>query len=171
MEPYRLKRWEIGSSPNNAVRFFTCARPGRSNGPKGFVSDHLVSTWVCGLPGPDTAIISLLGHKPGPKKVSEFSFYSFCGGFDTPNERRSQTTFQEWLDHQHKDLQIIVREYPTIDCPQVPSEKLAAIASGLWDLISIGRTVVVMDSGGVQRTGKVRMYLNAREAEQQDGGD
>ena len=163
MEPHNLKRWRVVTSPKIIAHFFTCARPGRSKGPKGSVSDDLVSTWVRGLPGPKTVVISLLGRKSGPKKRSEFSFYSFCGGFDTPSERGNQPTFQEWLDDRHEALQILLREHPTIDCPKVPYERLDAIAREVCDLIREGHSVVVVDSGGVQRTGAVSRHMNATE--------
>ena len=163
MEPHKLKRWRVVTSQKRIAHFFTCARPGRSKGPKVSVSDDLVSTWVRGLPGPNTAIISLLGRKLGPKKRSEFSFYSFCGGFDTPSERGRQPTFQEWLDDRHEALQILVREHPTVDCPKVLYEKLEAIAQDVCYLIREGHSVIVVDSGGVQRTGAVSRHMNATE--------
>ena len=92
MEPYNLKMWKIDTSQGDIVYFHTCARPGRSKGPKGRVSDQIVSAWISGLPGPDIAIVSLLGRKQGHKGNSEFSYYSFSGGFDTCSERGSQPT-------------------------------------------------------------------------------
>ena len=100
MEPYRLKRWRIDGSPN-PVHFFTCARPGRSSynykKKDNSVSDVIVSKWVCGLPKPNAVIVSLLGRKPTKGNPSEFSFYSFCGGWDTPSERRNKPTLEEWV--------------------------------------------------------------------------
>ena len=77
MEPYNLKMWKIDTSQGDIAYFHTSARPGRSKGPKGRVSDQIVSAWVSGLPGPDIAIVSLLGRKQGHKGNSEFSYYSF----------------------------------------------------------------------------------------------
>ena len=163
MEPYRLRTWKVNPSPNSEAYFYTCARPGRSNGPNGQVSDTIVSTWVRGLPGPDTAIILLLGRKDGQEGMSEFSFYSFCGGFDTPSERKNQPTFQEWLNQRHEDLQVLVHEHPTYDFQKLSPEKLADISADFWDLVSAHRTVVVVDSGGQTRTSEVCKYLDAVE--------
>ena len=161
MEPHNLKRWMIVSSSSKNCFFYTCARPGRSMGLKGTIPDDLVSTWVRGLPGPNTAVVSLLGHKPGPKKLSEFSFYSFSSGLDTPSERNDQPTFQEWLDSRHGSLAILVREHPTVDGHKVPYEKLKTIAEDVWNLMDMGHSVVAVDSGGVQRTGALSTHLNA----------
>ena len=164
MEPYRLRLCRINSSPN-PVHFFTCARPGRStyNYKKkdNRVFDVTVSQWVCGLPGPNTAIVSLLGRKPKQGNQSEFSFYSFCGGWDTPSERRNKPTLQEWLRERHEELHILVREFPTNDLCNIPTEELGAMADEIRELISRDHTVVVVDSGGVVRIGQVRKLMNA----------
>ena len=165
MEPYKLQRWRISISPDCDAWFFTCARPGRSKGPDGDVPDFLVSAWVGGLPGPNTMIISLLGRKRDRKKLSEFSYYSFYGEWDTPSERKNKPSFQEWLDQRPKDLQILVCEHPTFDYDRrpIPPYRLAAIECDVRRLVSEGRTVVVMDSGGVGRTGEVCEYMKATE--------
>ena len=163
LEPYRLRRWRITISPDNAAFFYTCARPGRSKGPFGQIADDLVSTWVLGLPGPDTAVVSLLGRKRGPKGPSEFSFYSFYGEDDSPSERGNRPSFQEWLDQQHSHLSVLIREHPTYDFCSIDPEKLAAIAAEIVDLIIAGRTVVVVDSGGQTRTGAVCRDMKAVE--------
>ena len=163
MEPYRLRRWTLGSSPNGFSHLYTCARPGRSKGADLSVPDDLVSAWVRNLPGPDTVIVSLLGRKGGREGMSEFSFYSFCGGFDEYSERKKQPTFQEWLDQRHGKLQILVREHPTYDFRAIDAETLDAIAADIRNLISAGRMVVVVDSGGQTRTNAVCKRLNAVE--------
>ena len=161
MEPVNLRRWRIGLPPNGTGHFFTCGRPGRSNGKEGRVSDDLVSAWISRLPGPKTAIISLLGRKQTQEGLSEFSYYSFCGGFDTPSECRNLPTFQEWLDQRHMGLQILVREHPTIDAGPIPYERLRAIEMDIYDLLLQGRSVVVVDSGGADRTGRVCKHMGA----------
>ena len=164
LEPYRLKQWRIDGG-QNPVHFFTCARPGRSSynykKKDNRVFDATVSEWVSGLPGPNTAIVSLLGRKPTRGNQSEFSFYSFCGGWDTPSERGNKPTLQEWLWDRHKELQILVGEFPTNDLCEIPTEELDAIADEILKLISWGHTVVVVDSGGVGRIGQVRKFMNA----------
>ena len=167
MEPHKLRRWRLDLRPDGYGRFYTCARPGRSMSKTAAVSDEVVSLWVSELvrqlQRTGVVIVSLLGHKPGPSNRSEFSFYSFCGGDDTPTERKTQPTLQQWLDLYHKDLQIRVVEHPTIDCPEIPLDVLTEIAANVLNLIAEGKTVVVMDSGGEQRTGKVRRYMGAVE--------
>lgn len=168
MEPYNIRKCRISISPSCDARFFTCARPGRSKGSDGCVTDELVSAWVKGLPGPNTVIISLLGRKRNRKELSEFSYYSFYGEWDTPPERSDKPSFQEWLERHHKDLQILVREHPTYDRDiynflPIPPFTLAAIESDVRQFVSEGRTVVVMDSGGVGRTGEVCEYMKPTE--------
>src|SRR5437870_1313191 len=85
LKPFRLRQWRAGQA-FGSVRFFTCARPGRTGNEaskSADVADEVVHRWVLGLPGPHPAIVSLLGCKPGGP--SEFSFYSFYGGFDSPS--------------------------------------------------------------------------------------
>jgi hypothetical protein len=97
-------------------------------------------------------VVSLLGHKPDG--TSEFSFYSFFG--------RGQS-FQQWLDREYPEKTIKVVEHPTCDFRPVPKETLAAVASDILNLLSEGRTVVLVDSGGMQRTGQVCRHLGAIE--------
>lgn len=167
MEPYRFRKWKVTVASNKVAYFFTCARPGRSKYQNEDVPDSEVSNWVCRLvdrlPGCDISIVSLLGRKGGSEGPSEFLYYSFCGEFDTPSERRNQPTFQEWLDQRHEALEINVREHPTYDYLRIPLVKLEPIAEDILDLMSSGRTVVVVDSGGEQRTRKVCEYINAVE--------
>lgn len=159
MEPYRLRRWRRGSSPDK-VAFFTCARPGRSTGAQGRISDELVDKWVEKIPGnTETSIVSLLGRKQRADGISEFSFYSFCGGFDSPMERRGRLSFQQWLNQRHAQRSIQVLEHPTIDFQLVPAETLAAIASEIDCLLLARRTVILMDSGGETRTKQVCKHM------------
>lgn len=163
LKPYMMRRWRIGPSPNSH-QFYTCARPGRTGDPKSKnvpVSDELVHRWILGLPGPQTSIVSLLGSKPDG--LSEFSFYSFYGGFDIPSEHPRRLSFQEWLTKWHPDRNIEVREHPTCDFKAIPSETLDAVVSDITNLLTEGRTVVLIDSGGQTRTGRVCNYMGAAE--------
>lgn len=160
MEPYRLRRWRL-PSPHEAVRFFTCARPGRSKSKLSQIPDDLVHKWIRGLPGPETVLVSLLGRKPDG--MSEFAFYSFCGGFESPEERGRRVSFQEWLDRWHRERGIQVVEHPTRDYRSIPPDRLAAIASDIARLAVEGQTVVLVDSGGETRSGAVCRYLGAKE--------
>jgi hypothetical protein len=163
IKPYMLKRWRLDTT-HKPLWFFTCARPGRSGNQASkaaSVSDNLVHRWVLGLPGPSTAIVSLLGRKPDG--TSEFSFYSFHGGFDLPSDRPGCLSFQDWLDKWHRSLSIVLREHPTCDFKPVPPETLKAVSSDIRELASAGRTVVLIDSGGVTRTGMVCRHISAVE--------
>lgn len=166
METHRLKKWTIENA-SDPLYFFTCARPGRSTysykRKNNDVSDTVVSEWVRGLPTPRTAIVSLLGRKPDRGNQSEFSFYSFSGGWDTPSESENKPTFQEWLKRNYQELQILVRGYPTNDLREIPPKQLVGIADDIRELISKGHTVVLMDSGGVGRIGQVCTFMNATE--------
>jgi len=95
------------------------------------VPDNLVQDWVLGLPGPRTAVVSLLGRKHGAEGISEYSFYSFSGGNETNHERRNRTSFQDWLNQHHGDLDIVVRERPTNDFIPIPLETLVSVAADL----------------------------------------
>ena len=154
-EPYRLIRWKP-KGPQLAGQFFTCARPGRSKDAKAKIPDQLVDLWVKGLPASQPVfIVSLLGRKPEPDNRSEFSFYSFRGGFDQPSDRPDCPTFQEWLNKRYGDGRYCVLEYPTVDVKPLASETISEVSAVISSLLQEGRTVVLMDSGGIGRTGKV----------------
>ncbi len=163
IKPYMLKRWRLDTTPL-PLWFYTCARPGRSGksaSKVALVPDDVVHRWVLGLPGPRTAIVSLLGRKPDG--TSEFSFYSFFGGFDRRSDRPRCFSFQEWLNKWHSALSIVLREHPTCDFKPVSPETLDAVGNEICELASEGRTVVVIDSGGVTRTGSVGRHISAVE--------
>jgi len=140
----------------------------------------MVHCWVDGLPGQvGTSIVSLLGRKPARRGIqlrssarrrergarlatdgrSEFAFYSFRGGFDSPDHRPGCPTFQEWLDQWHGDRGLHVFEYATTDVEPLLPEVLAAVSTKIRDLLSEARTVVLVDSGGIGRTGRVCKHL------------
>lgn len=147
-----------------SYHLFTCARPGRTGDPATRhrpVPDELVHRWVLGLPGPKTAIVSLLGQKPDG--LSEFSFYSFYGGFDLPSDHPGRPSFQEWLERWHSNLSILLREHPTVDFQPMPAETLEAVAADIDKLLVAGRTVVLLDSGGQTRTRVVCNHIKATE--------
>lgn len=155
MEPKNLRQWRRPET-GELLHLFTCARPGRSLGKHALVDDRTVSNWASNLPGsPGATIVSLLGRKPSPSDKSEFSFYSFFGGWDKREERQSNPMFQEWLAQHHPDLRLKVVEHPTIDSRIIPDVCLASILQDVRDILDAGRTVILVDSGGVQRTGQV----------------
>jgi hypothetical protein len=151
MEPWRLKRWRLVSDA--AAKFYPCARPGRSRGSHGIVSDQLLHAWVKGLPvGNNLAVVSLLGTKPDG--TSEYSFYSFY---------REGLSFQDWLEQNYRERAIQVLEHPTCDFRRVKTVTLEAVASDMRRLMSEGTVVVLVNSGGLQRTGQICRYIGATE--------
>ena len=124
MEPFNLNRWELRDLQANVAYFYTCARPGRSHGPDDHVSEALISSWVLGLPGSDTVVISLLGRKKDRRRLSEFSYYPFYDEWDEASERQGKLPFQEWLDREHQTRQIVVREHPTYDYDRRPHSSI-----------------------------------------------
>ena len=158
-EPVRLRSWRLPSVSGSC--FFTCGRPGRSGGKSAQVPDELVDRWVEGLPRQVDTIISLLGRKNGPNGKSEFSFYSFCGAADHAAERLGRPTFQEWLHRHHPNRMFLVIECPTYDGVAVPPEVIRRVHDDLKHLFAEKRSPVIVDSGGVQRTGFVCRAMGA----------
>lgn len=160
MEPYRKRRWKLAANPQR-IDFFTCARPGSSKDKYRPVEDEIVHQWVMNLPRPYTSIVSLLGRKLDG--TSEFSFYSFYGGWDDPAESQGRLSFRAWLDRWHGDRAIKIIEHPTRDFIEIPPDNLIAIAADIERLLSAGRTVVLVDSGGEFRSGQVCKYMGITE--------
>lgn len=159
VEPFRLKRWLLPGAGEHR-EFYTCARPGRSGGSHKKVADHVIYEWVRGMPGGEgLVVVSLLGEKPNG--INEFSYYSF---FDRG------LSFQDWLDHNDIGRSVEVVERPTIDTKQISDATLEAIVSDIDRLICAGRTIILMDSGGVQRTRAVCVYIGAVEQQVVRGG-
>ncbi len=163
MKPYKLRRWRLADGISNYY-FFTCARPGRTSRPESRwdrVEDAVVRQWLSGLPGPKTAIVSLLGCKPDG--TSEYDFYSFYGGFDKPEEQSGRKSFREWLDQYQGVTPILLEEHPTEDFKRVSDEALTSTATIIRELMRDDYTVVLIDSGGEQRTGQVCRHIGAVE--------
>jgi len=100
----------------------------------------------------NVVVVSLLGKKPNGR--SEFSYYSF---YD------EGLSLQQWIDANYGDKAVKVIEHQTCDSRLVPDQVLAAIKSDVLKAWSERRTVVLMDSGGVQRVRQVCKYLGATE--------
>ena len=162
-EPVNLKRWKFDGPLGEDQYFYTCARPGRSRGRGASVPDDVVSTWIRRLPGNYISIVSLLGCKPGRNGKSEFCHYSFHGGFDTPDAEENGLTFQQWIEEHHPDRNITVHEFPTVDETKAPDAQREDITLCVKELVAAGQTVVIIDSGGVQRTGRVAGYFGANQ--------
>jgi len=161
--PYRLRRWRWRDG--DRVRFFfTCARPGRTSkfeSKTAQISDRFVREWLRALPGPSTALVSLLGCKPDG--TSEYKFYSFCGGYEKPEDRPGRQSFREWLDQWSSNEPIPLREHPTRDFDRVPDDLRVATAESIAELLRSGHTVVLIDSGGEQRTRQICDHMKAIE--------
>lgn len=160
-EPCGLKHWWFDA--NGLLGWlYTCARPGRSLGRrKNTINDATVIDWLNGLPksGTITAIVSLLGRKPEPNERGEFSYYSFRSSHE---DIASRPTFQEWLDRATAPGKYIVIEHPTTDTRPIPFDLLNAITESILANLREARTVVVVDSGGVSRTGDVIQHLRVK---------
>jgi hypothetical protein len=141
---------------------YTCARPGRSIGKNAAVSDNVVRKWADGLPNSGgVVIVSLLGRKPDG--VSEFSFYSFYGGFETQADRPGALHFVEWLDRTYPDKRFQLFEHPTIDFKQVPAATLDQLRATIEPFFDMDRTVIFVDSDGEGRVRPVCAYLGLVE--------
>jgi hypothetical protein len=164
-KPYRLRKWRLGP-PSAPLWFYTCARPGRTGDSRSktlLVADALVRSWVLRILelGQRIAIVSLLGSKPDG--TSEFSFYSFRSGSARAGDRQDCLSFQQWLDREYRESRIEVREHPTCDFAAIPPETLEAISRDIAELLTMERTVIVIDSGGETRTNKVCRHISAVE--------
>lgn len=139
---------------------FTCARPGRSLGRrKKSIDDTAVLDWLRGLPAPETitVILSLLGHKRDGE--SEFKYYSFRSAHE---DRPDSPTFQQWLDRNTAEGRYVVVEHPTVDTRPIDFHLMDKIVASILANLRLNRTVVVVDSGGVSRTGAVIRFLGER---------
>jgi hypothetical protein len=153
-EPHRFRRWKriCASEP---IPVYTCGRPGRSLGSKGAVSDSTVMQWLRGLqtrlpPQRSLAILSLLGTKPDG--TDEHSFYSF----------RTSDGFVEWLG-QYAPFDVTLEHFATVDFQAVPPSLADAVAMALERKLQDGRSVLILDSGGEQRTGAVCRMIGLTE--------
>ena len=166
MKPFRLRRWQRISSPD-ILEFFTCGRPGRSGRQESKsapVPDSTAHEWVRGLPGGNrTTIISLLGRKSGRGGVSEFSFYTFYGAWDSAEERKGKISFEDWLIRYHSERALQVVQRPTQDYEPIPAETLEAVANDVNRCLAEGRTVILVDSGGQERTGQVCRFMKLHQ--------
>jgi hypothetical protein len=104
---------------------------------------------------------SLLGRKPDG--TSESAFYSFYGGYDKSEERPGHKSFRECLEQGCGASPIQLRAHPTHDYEKVPDDVLNAAAKSIAELLCQGHTVVLVDSGGEQRTRQVCCYMGAVE--------
>ena len=68
---------------------------------------------------------------------------------DTPLQRGGRPSFQEWLNEHHGDRNILVKECPTLGYRDtIPLKAMDKIKVDILHLISMGRTVILVDFGG-----------------------
>jgi hypothetical protein len=155
--PYKCRRWRHRTTLYPGT-LYTCARPGRTKDDMSRyapVPDHVVRQWALGLPGQgEVTVVSLLGRKPDD--TSEFSFYTFHGLWDRVEERRGEPSFEEFLQAIVGSVRMIrVVEHPTTDFRPLPDETVSAVGTTLAEELAETRTVILVDSGGEQRTSAV----------------
>lgn len=158
-EPCNLREWRVDSG-----RLLTCGRPGRGkySGSKKKIPIDVIDAWADGLlEAGCRQIVSLLGWKA--HGLSEFSYYPFRSCEEASDPTDPKSTFQEWLNARC-GLRFFVREFRTIDDPdKITAESVTVIKDCVLDLLGRGHTVVIVDSAGVQRTGKIRDALGASD--------
>jgi len=160
-EPSNLKVFQSRKEPF-AARLFTAARPGRSLGraiPK--ISDETVYAWARGLLplSSQLHIISLLGTKPNG--LSEYSYYSFRGSRGSLEIDFKKPTFQEWLNDRFGLERFVVVDFPTIDTMPIEAAMITEICQCTTSLLMTSNDVLIVDSGGEGRTGKICSELCA----------
>ena len=150
-EPCNLREWVVPQG-----RLFTCGRPGRGHFKSAAakwpaqVPAPILASWVRGLPpGNPVHVVSLLGRKPTPGP-SEFEPYPFRSTY----ELEAKPTLQEWMDNSWP-TRFVVHEFPTVDTQPIPAGLLSEISSCIYTLLRRNEVVVVVDSAGCSRTGKV----------------
>ena len=150
-EPVNLREWRAPTTAGDAGRLFTCGRLGRATFRREGrpIDDDTIDLWVKGLPKTELLdIVSLLGEKTDG--YSEFGYYPFRSSKEAGNK----PTFQQWLDQRY-DRRFVVYEFPTVDAQGIPPDAREAVTRCVLDLIGKGRTVVIIDSAGAERTARV----------------
>ena len=150
-EPINLIEWRPKASSGYPGRLFTCGRPGRAIfGQKRVpVPDDVIEGWVKGLPDSgDLHMVSLLGSKADG--MSEFGYYPYRSTLEVADK----PTWQEWLNA-HYGQRLVIHEIPTVDARGIPKEVLGSVRECVLELLKAGRTIVIIDSAGAERTSRV----------------
>ncbi len=146
-----LREWRAVTGSGRPGRLFTCGRPGRATygRAKIVVPTDVIDQWQRGLPGALVLhIVSLLGCKT--TGLSEFSYYPFRSA----TESGTKPTFEAWLNERY-DRRFLVHEFRTVDGQGIPGDILDAAGRGVLACLEDGRTTVVVDSAGAERTARV----------------
>lgn len=161
-EPINLCEWQLPTTIGRGGRLFTCGRPGRGTfgRAKRLIDEDTIDRWVKGLPtGEPLYIVSLLGKKKDA--FSEFGYYPFRSS----KEKGNKPTFEQWLDNRY-DRCFVLHEFPTVDAQGIPADVLQDITKCVSELIEKGRTVVIVDSAGAERTSRVCEALGYKQLKQ-----
>ena len=121
------------------------------------IPNHVVVSWVEGLPLSVNVIVSLLGQKPDGS--SEFKFYSHSVAAGSNGVLAS---FEDWIRALVPNRPLKVVEHPTIDMQPLSTDTLIKIGATVGGCLADGDGLVIVDSGGVTRTGAVCAYLRAQ---------
>jgi hypothetical protein len=151
-EPVNLRQWKLPAEMAGG-RLFTAGRPGRGTAgyarERRLVDDPIIDRWVAGLPAAEVLhIVSLLGQKTD--RFSEFAYYPFR----SCREAGSKPSFHDWLNSRYGD-RFIVHEFPTTDARGIEAGVMEDVKSCLRRLLGEGRTVLLIDSAGAERTARV----------------
>ncbi len=150
-EPINLREWTAPQGSDRNGRLFSCGRPGRATFHRAKVCPlaEVLDLWASGLPKADILhVVSLLGQKT--TGFSEFDYYPFRSF----RESDSRPTFEDWLNSRY-DRRFVVVEFPTVDSRGVPPAVLDGAANQVLSWLEAGRTVLVIDSAGAERTARV----------------
>ncbi len=113
------------------------------------MGEDIIDLWARGLPKADVMqIVSLLGRKKDG--FSEFSYYPFRSA----REPGTKPTFEDWLNDRYRE-RFVVHEFPTVDAQGIPPDVLDGATQRVRSLLKAGRTVIVIDSAGAERTARV----------------
>lgn len=160
-KPYR---WRLNGTDD--LIFFTCARPGRTSAPASRyadVSDDVVEAWSLRIAGyAPITVLSMLGSKDNGK--SEFSFYTFWGD-DDPTAVGKRLSFGDVLAV--VEPQITLVERPTTDGLTLPQDNVDDLCALVKEMVATDRPVVLMDSGGEQRTGAIADAVGVEDVSSQ----
>jgi hypothetical protein len=154
-EPHNLTEWRPKLSDGCSGKLFTCGRPGRGIFGTGRVKigAETIDLWVNGLPKyKQVHIVSLLGQKTDGH--SEFEYYPF----QSSTEVGAKPIFEAWMQQRYRDS-FIIHEYPTTDRRPIQPAVLSGASGCAGELLAAGNKVLIMDSGGAERTRSVCLKL------------
>ena len=150
-EPINFTQWSPKAGTDLPGALYSCGRPGRAvfGTERVSIPEEVIRDWILGLPKSEKLhIVSLLGSKKDG--YSEFQYYPFRSA----KEEVDKPTWQEWLNERYEG-RFIIHEFPTVDAQGKQKEVLDSASRCILALLEGGNTVVVVDSAGAERTGRV----------------